>query len=110
MYYVIHVECTHDRYIAPKICSTDLWEKASDEETRRQNMLAGSANETPVSILKLHLSPSVLDEMSDVELLCQAIHICGDDQLTQDNLLLKTITFQKLAQVSSSHKAHVCFS
>ena len=92
-----------DMYIVLKICSTELWEKASDEETRRDKMLAGSAKETPVSILKLHLSSSVLDELSDVELLCQAIHICGDDQLTHDNLLLKTITFQKLAQVSCSH-------
>lgn len=50
------------------------------------------------------LSPPLLDEMSDVELLCQAIHICGADQLTQDNSFLKTITFQKLAQVIFAYK------
>ena len=46
------------------------------------------------------ISPSVLNEMSDVELLCQAIHVCGEDYLTQDNSFLKSISFQKLAQVN----------
>ena len=46
-----------------------------------------------------HISPSLMNEMSDVELLCQAIHICGEDYLTQDHSFLKIITFQRLAQV-----------
>ena len=45
------------------------------------------------------ISPSLMNEMSDVELLCQAIHICGEDYLTQDHSFLKIITFQRLAQV-----------
>ena len=44
------------------------------------------------------ISPSLMNEMSDVELLCQAIHICGEDYLTQDHSFLKIITFQRLAQ------------
>ena len=41
--------------------------------------------------------------MSDVELLCHAIHICGEDQLTQDHSYLKSISFQKLAQVNQCY-------
>ena len=45
------------------------------------------------------ITPSAMNEMSDVELLCHAIHICGEDYLARDNSFLKMITFQKLAKV-----------
>ena len=45
------------------------------------------------------ISSLLMNEMSDVELLCQSIHICGEDYLTQDHSFLKMITFQRLAQV-----------
>ena len=50
-----------------------------------------------------HISPSLMNEMSDVELLCQAIHICGEDYLTEEHSFLKIITFQRLAQVLNTH-------
>ena len=47
------------------------------------------------------LPPSLVDEMSDVELLCHAIHICGEDRLKNDeHSVLKQITFQTLARVN----------
>ena len=40
-----------------------------------------------------------MNEMSDIELLCHAIHICGEDFLTEDYSFMKKISFQRLAQV-----------
>ena len=40
-----------------------------------------------------------MSEMSDIELLCHAIHICGEDFLTEDYSFMKKISFQRLAQV-----------
>ena len=45
------------------------------------------------------ISPAVMSEMSDIELLCHAIHICGEDFLTEDYSFMKKISFQRLAQV-----------
>ena len=45
------------------------------------------------------ISPTVMNEMSDIELLCHAIHICGEDFLTEEYSFMKKISFQRLAQV-----------